>query len=79
MIENLEIAKPNPKNVKSFNLLEKYKNDLQYLENGKMLIERRMAEDGIEDATADKQLKRLTNSIETLRNLISTYELQGGQ
>lgn len=78
MIENLEIAKPEPKNIKSFNLLEKYKNDLQYLENGKMLIERRMAEDGIEDATADKQLKRLTNSIETLRNLISNYELQGG-
>lgn len=78
MIENLEITKPEPKNVKPFNILEKYKNDLQYLENGKMLIERRMAEDGVEDATADKQLKRLTNSIETLRNLISTYEIQGG-
>lgn len=72
-IENIDTAKPEAKNAE-LNFLEKYKTDLTYLKNGKMTIERRMVEKGIDDEVIDKKLRKLTKSIERLEQLISNYE-----
>lgn len=72
-IENIDAAKPEPKDV-PLNFLDKYKTDLNYLKNGKMIIERRMVEKGIDDDTIDKKLSKLSKSIERLENLIKDYE-----
>lgn len=76
----MEELKPEPKvdiihhYIKSeLDLLDKYENDLEYLRNGKMTIERKMVEDDIDDETINKKLRKLDKSIEKLTKMIENY------
>ena len=72
-----EPLKPDAKFIQgNLDLLGKYKSDLDFLKNGKMTIERNMAEKGIDDATADKKLRKLTKSIEKLEQMVEDYQNQ---
>lgn len=72
---DLEALKPLPTKIQSnLDLIGKFRSDLSYLRNGKMLVERDMAEKGIDDETANKQLRKITSSINKLEKLIDEYE-----
>lgn len=70
----LNELKPAPKNVGNLNILDKYKSDLSFLQNGKSTIERRIVNEGIDNERINKQLKRLSDSIEKLEKLIKDFE-----
>ncbi len=70
----LNELKPAPKNVGELNVLDKYKSDLSFLQNGKSAIERRIINEGVDDERINKQLKRLSKSIEKLEKLIKEFE-----
>jgi hypothetical protein len=72
--DQLSILKPEPKLVRSLDILTKAKSDLDRLENGKLAIEKYMVDAGINDTEANKKLERLNNSINRLKTLISDYE-----
>lgn len=77
---DLEILKPTPKPIKTeLDLLGKYQSDLDYLKNGKMIIERHMAEEGIDDEVINKKMSKLNKSIERLEELIENYEKDLGE
>lgn len=70
----LEELKPVPKNVKAdLDLLGKYENDLQYLRNGKMSIEKKLVDEGIDDETINKKLQKLDKSITKLTKMVDDY------
>ncbi len=72
---DVEALKPTYKPlVTELDLLGKYQNDLSYLEHGKMLIEKKLADQGIDDEIVNKKLDKLNKSIEKLKSLIEQYE-----
>ena len=78
--DDLEVLKPTPKPLKTeLDLLSKYQSDLDYLKNGKMISERHMVEEGIEDKVINKKMRKLNKSIERLEKLIEDYEKDLGE
>ena len=74
---DMEPLKPDAKFIKgNLDLLSKYESDLEFLKNGKMTIERQMAEKGIADDVVDKKLAKLTKSITKLESMVRDYRNQ---
>jgi uncharacterized membrane protein YgaE (UPF0421/DUF939 family) len=72
---DVEALKPSYKPLHTeLDLLGKYQNDLSYLEHGKMFIEKKLADQGINDEIVNKKLDKLNKSIEKLKSLIEQYE-----
>ena len=72
---DLEAIKPSPHNVNDeLDVISKYEADLEYLKNGKMIIERRMAEAGISDEMVNKKLSKLNKSIKRIGKLIDDFK-----
>lgn len=72
---DVEALKPSPKPIHTeLDLLGKYQNDLSYLEHGKMIIEKKLSDQGIDDEIVNKKLDKLNKSIEKLKSLIEQYE-----
>lgn len=72
--DGMKELKPEPKVAKGeLDLLDKYEHDLEYLRNGKITIERKMAEDGIDNEIINKKLHKLDRSIKKLTKLVDDY------
>lgn len=87
-IENIDDLKPSPKVAHSdaklspedtLDFLGKYRNDLEFLKNGKISIERSMSEKGIDNEVITKKLKKLTKSITHLEQMINEFEENNAQ
>ncbi len=72
--DGLEDLKPSPK----LDVITKYRNDLDFLKNAKMIIERELTEKNIADEEIDKRLAKLSKSISKLENMIAEWEAQHG-
>ena len=55
-------------------ILNKYKSDLEFLENGRRLITESLQHSEKKDSNINKKLSKLDNSIEKLRTLIKDFE-----
>ena len=55
-------------------VLEKYRNDLEIIENGRNAIVNRFKQEGKSTEAIQKNLSKLDKSIETLKSFIKIYE-----
>lgn len=70
----LDALKPSAKTIPNLDLINKFKSDLNFLETGKLDIEKTLAEKGIEDEVIDKKMRKLNRAIERLTKLINAYD-----
>jgi septation ring formation regulator EzrA len=70
----MEAIKPSPRLVNNMDVIGKYEADLEYLKNGKMIIERQMAEKGMSDEVVNKKLSKLTKTIERIDKLLEDFK-----